>query len=96
MNEKTEDLIIKICNEQNYDAILRQLIKSDEENSIEKILNEINNNKDIPKKQKQGIYEAVFDYINRANDKLIKNIKEIFKKGVEEGLKNNKIRNTIL
>ncbi len=96
MNEKTEDLIIKICNEQNYDAILRQLIKSDEENSIEKILNEINNNKDIPKEQKQGIYEAVFDYINRANDKLIKNIKEIFKKGVEEGLKNNKIRNTIL
>ena len=96
MNEKTEDLIIKICNEQNYDAILRQLIKSDEEDSIEKILNEINNNKDIPKKQKQGIYEAVFDYINRANDKLIKNIKEIFKKGVEEGLKNNKIRNTIL
>ena len=96
MNEKTDDLIMKICDEQNYEAILRQLIKSNEENSIEKILNEINNNKDIPIKQKQGIYEAIFDYINTVNDELIKNIKEIFKKGVEEGLKNNKIRNTIL
>ena len=96
MNEKTEDLIIRICNEQNYESILRQLIKSNEESSIEKILNEINNNKDIPIKQKQGIYEAIFDYINTVNDELIKNIKEIFKKGVEEGLKNSKIRNTIL
>lgn len=91
MDEKTNHLILEICNKQNYEDILRQLIKSNRENSVKKLLNEINDNKDITMKQKKIIYETLFDYINYANDELIKNIKDIFKKGVEEGLKNSKV-----
>lgn len=91
MDEKNNHLILEICNKQNYEDILRQLIKSNKENNVKKMLNEINENKDITTKQKQIIYETIFNYINNVNEELIKNIKEIFRKGVEEGIKNSKI-----
>lgn len=93
MNEEMEFLIMQICDKQNYDALLRQVIKSDRESNVKTLLNEINNDKDIPMKQKQKIYETIFDYINYANEELINNIKDIFKRGVEEGLKSKKSRN---
>lgn len=89
MIDEAEEIVMKICNNQDYEAILKQIIKSSNENSVKKFLNEIYDDRKIPKKQKQKIYEIVFDYINYTNNELIKNIKQIFRKGVEEGLKIN-------
>lgn len=89
MIDEAEEIVMKICNNQDYEAILKQIIKSSNENSVKKFLNEIYDDRNIPKKQKQKIYEIVFDYINYTNNELIKNIKQIFRKGVEEGLKIN-------
>lgn len=91
MEENVKYLIDKICSEQNYDDILREILKANKENIVKKKLNDINDNKDITMKQKHIIYETIFDYINYTNDELIKNIKEIFRKGVEHGLKNSKV-----
>ena len=87
MIDKEEEIVMEICNNQDYDVILKQIIKSSNENKVKKILTEIYDDKCISKKQKQKIYETVFDYIIYANNELIKNIKQIFRKGVEEGLK---------
>lgn len=92
MKEKTDHLIIEICNKQDYDSILRQIIKQNKESNVENLLEEINSDKDIPIKQKQKIYETIFDYINYANDEIAKKVKDIFKMGVKEAIKsyNNK------
>ena len=86
MEENVNDMVDKICNEQNYDDILRSIIKSNNNNKVQKLLYEIENDKNIPEKIKQKAYEAIFDHINYSNNEVIKNIKQIFRKGVEKGI----------
>ena len=50
MEEIKFDLIEKVCEKQNFDELLLQIVKSNKENRINKILQNIEENKKLDKK----------------------------------------------
>ena len=72
MEEIKFDLIEKVCEKQNFDELLLQIVKSNKENRINKILQNIEENKKLDKKVKRQIYEGIFDYVDDVN-KYLKN-----------------------
>ena len=72
------DLIEKVCEKQNFDELLLQIVKSNKENRINKILQNIEENKKLDKKVKRQIYEGIFDYVDDVNEYLKSNQKKIF------------------
>lgn len=85
MNNRDE-LVARICNEQNYDEMLVKIVNANGEYRIKKLLNEINDNNTISSTEKRHIYETIFDYVDSANSELQRNVKEIFKMGVEKAI----------
>lgn len=67
MEEIKIELIEKICEKQNFDELLLQIVKSNKENRINKVLQNIEENKMLDKKLKRQIYEGIFDYVNDVN-----------------------------
>ena len=61
MEEIKFDLIEKVCEKQNFDELLLQIVKSNKENRINRILQNIEENKKFDKKLKRQIYEGIFD-----------------------------------
>lgn len=57
MEEIKFDLIEKVCEKQNFDELLLQIVKSNKENRINRILQNIEENKKFDKKLKRQIYE---------------------------------------
>ena len=55
MEEIKFDLIEKICEKQNFDELLLQIVKSNKENRINRILQNIEENKKFDKKLKRQI-----------------------------------------
>lgn len=72
------ELINEICKKQNFDELLLQIVQQNKENKINKLLNDIENNKTFTKQIKRKIYEEIFEYVAEVNESLKNNIKEIF------------------
>ena len=72
------ELINEICKKQNFDELLLQIVQQNKENRINKLLNDIENNKTFTKQLKIKIYEEIFEYVADVNESLKNNIKEIF------------------
>lgn len=53
MEEIKFDLIEKVCEKQNFDELLLQIVKSNKENRINRILQNIEENKKFDKKLKR-------------------------------------------
>ena len=59
--EKDIELIIKtICNEQNYDTILIDLIQPEKNKEINEFIEKIHANKNINDLEKREVYEKIF------------------------------------
>ena len=84
MEEIKFDLIEKVCEKQNFDELLLQIVKSNKENRINKILQNIEENKKLDKKVKRQIYEGIFDYVDDVNKYLKNNLKKIFSLAAKE------------
>ena len=65
MEEIKFDLIEKVCEKQNFDELLLQIVKSNKENRINRILQNIEENKKLDKKVKRQI---------KQKNKYIKNL----------------------
>lgn len=76
--EEESNLVDKICNEQNFDELLLNIIKQRRNNGIKKILNSINANTNIDDKTKRQIYEEIFKYVNDINKNVKMNVREIY------------------
>ena len=84
MEEIKFDLIEKVCEKQNFDELLLQIVKNNKENRINKILQNIEENKKLDKKVKRQIYEGIFDYVDDVNKYLKNNLKKIFSIAAKE------------
>lgn len=84
MEEIKFDLIEKVCEKQNFDELLLQIVKSNKENRINRILQNIEENKKFDKKLKRQIYEGIFDYVDDVNKYLKNNLKKIFSIAAKE------------
>ncbi len=81
------NLIDEICNKQDFDEILLNITKQNKEKGIKKILQDISEGSDMPEEIKRQIYDEIFKYVIEVNENIKKNIKYIFKCGVEETIK---------
>lgn len=84
MEEIKFDLIERVCKKQNFDELLLQIVKSNKENRINKVLQNIEENKRLDKKLKRQIYEEIFDYVDDVNKYLKMNFKKIFSVAAKE------------
>lgn len=78
MEEIKFDLIKRICEKQNFNELLLRILRNNNENRINKILEEIEENKKICKRLKRKIYEEIFYYVDDVNKCVEKNLKDIF------------------
>ncbi len=84
MREIKLDLINDICEEQDFDELLLEILNNNKENKINKILKDIDKNEKLDSIIKTQIYEELFDYVKEINEFFKLNIKEVFAKGVKE------------
>ena len=84
MREIKLNLINDICEEQDFDELLLEILNNNKENKINKILKDIDNNEKLDSIIKTQIYEELFDYVKEINEFFKLNIKEVFAKGVKE------------
>lgn len=84
MEEIKFDLIERVCEKQNFDELLLQIVKNNKENRINKVLQNIEENKRLDKKLKRQIYEGIFDYVYDVNKYLKMNLKKIFSVAAKE------------
>ncbi len=98
MKEIKFELVNEICEEQDFDELLLEILSYSKENRINKMLQNINKNKKIDSKIKKQLYEEIFEYVNDINESCKTNIKEIFSIGVKKTIKkiNNIHRNELL
>lgn len=82
--KEESNLVDKICNEQNFDKLLLNIVKQRKDNHIKKILLEINENTNIDDKVKRQIYKEIFKYVNDINENVKMNVIEIYKCAVEK------------
>ena len=85
--EEFNNLVDKICDEQNFDDILLEIIDLDNNKNIQVLLDKIENDEKISKEIKRMIYDAIFSHIDFSNKELKNKIEHIFRKGVESALK---------
>ena len=84
--EDVEELVNKICEKNNYDELLLEIVKKGKESNINRVLEEISNNTKLNDKEKKSYYDKIFDYVEDVNGSFENKIKDIYKKGVKEGL----------
>lgn len=87
MKDNIEMFINDICDKQDYDKILINIVKPGKNNKINCILETINADKTIEKKKKTEIYEKILDYATELNNELEVQVKKIFEDGVRAGIK---------
>ena len=87
MEENIEILIKNICDKEDYNNLLKDIVKTGKANKINCILEDINIDNTIEKKKKTELYEKTFDYVIEINNELKMQIKRIFEKGVRAGIK---------
>ena len=84
MEEIKFELIDKICEKQNFDELLLNIIQSNKENNINKLLNDIRDNKALTNQLKLKLYEDIFEYVTNINEYIKKNLKQIFSFAAKE------------
>ena len=84
MKEIKLDLINDICEEQDFDELLLEILNNKKKSTINQILQNIDKNKKMDSIIKTQIYEELFDYVKEINEYFKLNIKEVFAKGVKE------------
>jgi CheY-like chemotaxis protein len=84
--EDVEELVNKICEKNNYDELLLEIVKKGKESNINRVLEEISNNTKLNDKEKKSYYDKIFDYVEDVNGSFENKIKDIYKRGVKEGL----------
>ena len=84
--EDVEELVNKICEKNNYDELLLEIVKKGKESNINRVLEEISNNTKLNDEEKKSCYDKIFDYVEEVNGSFENKIKDIYKKGVKEGL----------
>lgn len=84
MEEIKFELIDKICEKQNFDELLLNIIQSNRENNINKVLNDIRDNKSLTNQLKLKLYEDIFEYVTNINEYIKKNLKQIFSFAAKE------------
>ena len=84
MEEIKSEIIDKICKKQNFDELLLNIIQSNKENNINKLLNDIRDNKALTNQLKLKLYEDVFEYVTNINEYIKKNLKQIFSFAAKE------------
>ena len=87
MKENIETIIKKICKEQNYDAMLIDLVQPEKNNKIKEFIKKIYNDENMNDVEKREVYEKVFEYVNKANGILEENVEKIFEMGVKKAIK---------
>ena len=94
MKEIKIDLIDEICEEQDFDELLLEILKCNKENRINQILQDIEENNNFDNELKKKLYEEIFGYVENTNNYLKANIKEIFTIAVKKTIV--KINNEIM
>lgn len=84
MEEIKFELIDKICEKQNFDELLLNIIQSNKENNINKLLNDIRDNKTLTNQLKLKLYEDIFEYVTNINEYIKKHLKQIFSFAAKE------------
>ena len=84
MEEIKSEIIDKICKKQNFDELLLNIIQSNKENNINKLLNDIRDNKALTNQLKLKLYEDIFEYVTNINEYIKKNLKQIFSFAAKE------------
>ena len=84
MEEIKFEIIDKICKKQNFDELLLNIIQSNKENNINKLLNDIRDNKALTNQLKLKLYEDIFKYVTNINEYIKKNLKQIFSFAAKE------------
>lgn len=95
MGNNEREIIKEICEEQNFEELLLQIISRNKCNKLNKILNDIEVDNRLGKELKKTVYEDFFDYVTEINQSYISGIKEVFCVGAKKALnkineKNNK------
>lgn len=84
MEEIKFELIDKICEKQNFDELLLNIIQNNKENNINKLLNDIRDNRSLTNQLKIKLYEDIFEYVTNINEYIKKNLKQIFSVAAKE------------
>lgn len=87
MEEEKISLINEICEEQNFEVVLLDILKQNSENRINELFENIEENNKIDIEIKKQIYEELLEYIDEVNINLQTKIKEIFILGIRETIK---------
>ncbi len=83
--ESIDDLVNELNKNTNYEEILIEIINSKGNNTIKKVFEEISQNNDLTKKQKEKIYNSILDYSNEVSKNFKNKIEDIHKRGFKEG-----------
>ena len=89
MGNNEREIIKEICEEQNFEELLLQIISRNKCNKLNKILNDIEADNRLGKELKKSVYEDFFDYVTEINQSYISGLKEVFCVGAKKAL--NKI-----
>ena len=79
-----EDLIKKICDSNDYDELLLEIVKEGENNKIVEILESISNNNKMAEEEKIEYYNKIFDFVKNINKNYESKIKDIYSKSLQE------------
>ena len=78
------DLIDEICEKQDFDELLLEILTSRKENRINKILQDIDKNENFDDEVKKTLYKEIFNYVEDVNNLLKDNLKDIFSIAVKQ------------
>lgn len=82
INEITEKSAYNV----NYEQLLYETIYCEEKGNIKGILEEISQNKNLDKKQKDSIYVSLLDYTKKISNIFEKKVEIIYRKGFKKGI----------
>lgn len=81
--KNVEELVNKICEYNNYDELLLEIVKKGKESNINRVLEEISNNTKLNEEEKKSFYDKIFDYVKDVNGSFENKIKDIYKRGAK-------------
>lgn len=84
MIKKIEELIEKICTQNDYHKILLDVMKDKNKMDVRDVLIMISDNPQIDKKKKEELYEKIYEYTERLNVCFENKIKDVYLQGYKE------------
>lgn len=82
--KNVEELVNKICENNNYDELLLEIVNNGKESNINRVLEEISNNTNLNEQEKKSCYDKIFDYVKEVNASFENKVKGIYMKGFKE------------